>query len=57
MDGWVDEWVGEWVNGWMDLLTPYTHHSELQAITALSLITTLYKSPQHSLSSPSLLSP
>jgi hypothetical protein len=31
---------------WMDLLTSYTHHSELQVITALSLISTLYKSPQ-----------
>jgi hypothetical protein len=34
----------------MDLLTTYTHHSEIQAITALSLISTLYKSPQHPLS-------
>jgi hypothetical protein len=32
------------------LLTPYTHHSELQVITALSLISTLYSSPQHPLS-------
>jgi hypothetical protein len=30
---------------WIDLLTTYTHHSELQVITALSLISTLYKSP------------
>jgi hypothetical protein len=29
----------------VDLLTTYTHHSELQALTALSLISTLYKSP------------
>jgi predicted Zn-dependent peptidase len=28
----------------MDWLTTYTHHSELQVITALSLISTLYKS-------------
>jgi hypothetical protein len=28
---------------WMDLLTTCTHHSELQVITALSLISTLYK--------------
>jgi hypothetical protein len=34
----------------MDLLTTYTHDLELQAITALSLIYTLYKSPQHPLS-------
>jgi hypothetical protein len=34
---------------WRDLLTIYTHHSELQVITALSLISTLYKSPQHPL--------
>jgi hypothetical protein len=31
-------------------LTTYTHHSELQVITALSLISTLYKSSQHPLS-------
>jgi hypothetical protein len=31
----------------MGLLTTYTHHSELQVITALSLISTLYKSQQH----------
>jgi hypothetical protein len=35
----------------MDLLTTYTHHSELEAITALLLISTLYKSP-HAKSSP-----
>jgi hypothetical protein len=34
----------------MDLLTSYTHRSELQVITALSLISTFYKSPQHPLS-------
>jgi hypothetical protein len=32
-------WIGE-----LDLLTTYTHHSELQVITALSLISTLYTS-------------
>jgi hypothetical protein len=32
-------WIGEWI-----LLTTYTHHSELQAITALSLIPALYRS-------------
>jgi hypothetical protein len=26
---------------WMDLLTTYTHHSEVQIITTLSLISTL----------------
>jgi hypothetical protein len=35
----------------MDLLTTYTHHSELQAITALSLIYALYKSPHAVISS------
>jgi hypothetical protein len=30
----------------MDLLTTYTHHSELQVITELSLISTFYKSLQ-----------
>jgi hypothetical protein len=35
---------------WMYLLTTYTRHSELQVITALSLISTLYKSPQLPLS-------
>jgi hypothetical protein len=34
----------------MDLLTTYTHHSELQVITALSVISTLYKLLQHPLS-------
>jgi hypothetical protein len=36
---------------WIDLLTTCTHHSELQVITALSLISTLYKS-LHAKSSP-----
>jgi hypothetical protein len=36
--------------GDLDFLTTGTHHSELQVITALSLISTLYKSPQHPLS-------
>jgi hypothetical protein len=40
-------WDLDW---WMDLLTTYTHHSELQLITAVSLISTHYKSPQHPLS-------
>jgi hypothetical protein len=39
---------------WMDLLTTYTHHSELWVITALSLSFTLYKS-LHAKSFPSLL--
>jgi hypothetical protein len=30
---------------WMDLLTTCTHHPELQAITVLALISTLYRSP------------
>jgi hypothetical protein len=34
-------WIGEWT---------CTYHSELQVITALLLISTFYKSPQHSLS-------
>jgi hypothetical protein len=34
----------------MDLFTTYSHHSELQVITALSLISTNHKSPQHTLS-------
>jgi hypothetical protein len=38
------------LNLWMDLLTTYTHHSELQVIRAPSLISTFYKSPQHLLS-------
>jgi hypothetical protein len=40
-------WGLDW---WMDLLTTYTQHSELQVITAVSLISTPYKSPQHPLS-------
>jgi hypothetical protein len=42
-------WIGE-----LDLLASCTHHSELQVITALSLISTLYKS-LHAKSFPSLL--
>jgi hypothetical protein len=38
-------WIGE-----LDLMTTYTHHSELPVITALSLISTLYTSPQKPLS-------
>jgi hypothetical protein len=37
------------MNWWMDLLNTYTHHPELQEITALSPFSTLYKPPQHSL--------
>jgi hypothetical protein len=37
---------GVWIRYWI-LLTPCTHHSELQAIILLSLISPLYKSPQH----------
>jgi hypothetical protein len=33
----------------LDLLTTCTHHPEVQVITALSLISTLYKPPQHAL--------
>jgi hypothetical protein len=36
----------DWI---LDSLTPCTYHSELQLITALSTIFTLYKSPQHPL--------
>jgi hypothetical protein len=39
----------------MDLLTTYRHHSELQAIMTLSLISTIQKSPQHPLSFSNLL--
>jgi hypothetical protein len=35
---------------WIDLLTTYTHHSELQAVTTPPLISTIHKSPQHPLS-------
>jgi hypothetical protein len=38
-------WIGEW-----DLLITYTHHSELQAITAPLLISTIHKSSQQPLS-------
>jgi hypothetical protein len=37
---------GVWIFKW----TTYAHHLELQVITALSLISTIYKSPQHPLS-------
>jgi hypothetical protein len=33
----------------MDLLATYTHHSELQIIAEVSLVSTLCKSPQHPL--------
>jgi hypothetical protein len=39
----------------MDLLTTYTYHSELQVITALSLISALYSSLAHAKSSQSSL--
>jgi hypothetical protein len=44
---------------WMDLLTTYTHDSELQAITATPIIPTVHKSPQHtrSLFQPAVSSP
>jgi hypothetical protein len=34
----------DWI---LDLLTTYTHDSELQAITVSSLISKIHKSPQH----------
>jgi hypothetical protein len=34
----------------LDLLTIYIHHAELEVITALSIISTMRRSPQHSLS-------
>jgi hypothetical protein len=40
-------WCLDW---WMDLLTTYTHDSELQALTTLSLISTIHGSPQHPIS-------
>jgi hypothetical protein len=40
---------GVWI-GWLDLFTIYMHQSEPQAITAIPLISTIYKSQQHSLS-------
>jgi hypothetical protein len=42
--GWLLD--GFWIR-WLYLLTPYTHYFELQAVTALSLIYTLYSSPLH----------
>jgi hypothetical protein len=43
----------------MDLLTTYTHHLEVQIITAPPLISTIHKSPQHLLSlfQPAVSSP
>jgi hypothetical protein len=38
----------------VDLLTTYTHDSELQGIAALSIISTIHRSPQHQLSPSSL---
>jgi hypothetical protein len=37
----------DWI---LDLLSTYTHDSELEAITASSLISTIHKSPPHPLS-------
>jgi hypothetical protein len=47
--------VGVWLLdrgliGWLNLLTTCTHHTKLQVITALSLIPTIHRSPQHPLS-------
>jgi hypothetical protein len=39
--------VSDWI---LDLLTTYTHDSQLQATTAPQLISTINKSPQHPLS-------
>jgi hypothetical protein len=44
MYGYGYRWGLDW---WMDLLTTYTHGSELQAITAPLLIFTIHVSPQH----------
>jgi hypothetical protein len=47
-------YLGRWLLMWFGLanglLTTYIHHSELQVLTVLSLISTLYKSQQHPLS-------
>jgi hypothetical protein len=40
------------LNWWTDFLTTYTHVSELYAITATLLNSTIHKSPQHSQSRP-----
>jgi hypothetical protein len=50
LSGTIDH-VLDWI---LDLLTTYTHNSELQVITAPSLISTLCRSPQHM---PSLFQP
>jgi hypothetical protein len=49
---WSDSRRG--LNWILDLLTTYTHDSELQAITASPLIATIHKSPQHPLNFYSL---
>jgi hypothetical protein len=41
--------MGLWIK-WLDLFTTCAHQSELQAITALSLTSTICISPQHPLS-------
>jgi hypothetical protein len=46
---------GDYTRGmdkWMDLLTTYTHHPQLQLITALPLISKLYQSQHSNKSSP-----
>jgi hypothetical protein len=43
-------WTGFGLDWWIDLLTTYTNDSELQAITAPPVISTIHKSPQHQLS-------
>jgi hypothetical protein len=51
---WLIDGVLDWI---LDLLSTYTHDSEPQAITAPSVTSTIYKSPQHPLnrSQPALL--
>jgi hypothetical protein len=54
------EWTIDGVlNSLLDLLTTYTQDSELEAITAPSLISTIHKSAQHPLSlfQPAVFSP
>jgi hypothetical protein len=41
------DWGVDWI---LDLLTTFIHNSELQVISAVSLICILYKSKQHPLS-------
>jgi hypothetical protein len=58
----LSRFMGDYRRGmdsWMDLLTTYKHHPELQGITAPSLISKLYISPQQLLSlfQPAVSSP